>query len=73
MCLDCACSDGRDRGVEGTQRGERRVGLRTLYVVRQKPIELLMHERRQLGGVIVDVARIEGEHRMIMRDHARLD
>jgi hypothetical protein len=63
----------RDRGVEGTQLGERRVGLRTLHVVRQKPMELLVHERRQLGGVIVDVARIEGEHRMAVRDHARLD
>src|SRR5262245_32502533 len=50
---------GRDRGVEGTQLGERRVGLRTLHVVCQKPMELLVHERRQLGGVSVDVARIE--------------
>ena len=61
---------GRDCGVEGTQLGERRVGLRTLHVVRQKPMELLVHERRQLSGVIVDVARIEGEHWMAVRDHA---
>jgi hypothetical protein len=26
-------------------------------------MELLVHEGRQLGGVIVEVARVEGEHR----------
>jgi len=61
------------RGVEGTQLGERRIGLLTLHVVRQKPMELLVHERPQLSGVIVDIARIEGEHRMTVRDHARLN
>ena len=32
-----------------------------------------MHERRELGGIIVEIARIEGEHRMTVRDHAGLD
>ena len=32
-----------------------------------------MHERCQLGGIIVEIARIEGEHRMAMRDHAGLN
>src|SRR5712691_5816412 len=42
-------------------------------MVRQKPVDLLMHERGQLGGVIVEIARIEGEHRMAVREHAGLD
>ena len=61
----------RRLGIQPFEVGDRGLGLR--IVLHEKPVELFVNERRNLGPVVIEVLRIHGENRMTVWNHARLD